>query len=119
MHAAETLPSRQQKPGVPSHGKAKENKAQGVVLLGCLDNQTDGLTAPCLRNCLMFKLTIGHKPTTGTLKRLEGCVTIGTLAKHNDNRRLRGVMRERPCQALRRCKVFTKKQVFFISSIVV
>lgn len=89
MHATEKLSSRQQNQGVPSHGRAKENKEQGVVLLGCLDNQTDGLTAPCLRNSLMFKLTTGHKPTIGTLKSLEGCVTIGTLAKHNDNRRFK------------------------------
>ena len=70
------------KPGSHSHCKAKENKEQEVVLGSCLDNQTDGLTAPCLRKSVMFKLRIGHRPNTGTLKSLEECATIGTLAKH-------------------------------------
>lgn len=55
-----------------------------MVLDSCLDNETDGLTAPCPRNSVMSKLTTGHKPDTEVLKSLGGCVIIGTLAKHGN-----------------------------------
>lgn len=82
---AETLSSRQQKPGSHFPLQSKGKQGARVVLDGCWDNETDGLTAPCPRNSVMSKLTPGHKPDREVLESLEGCVIIGTLAKH-DNR---------------------------------
>lgn len=82
-----------------------------MVLDGCLDNQTDGLTALRLRYSVMFKLTTGHKPNTETLETLEGSVAAGTWTTHDASRRQRRLH----CQTLRRLKMCIKKQ--FCSSL--